>query len=152
VPASAIVLLVLAGLSVFAIAAIAIGREARRLDAVAPRAVYILDEAVEYVADALPEVSQARLTHDEVRELLRAHMVELRSKGLQPPSAADQRQAISGAVVVNETDAAGFLMGQAELRGLDVRDEDIVHVVDAHLAYLRDIGAIGPVASGFDVP
>jgi hypothetical protein len=147
VPVTAIVILVLAGLSVFAIAAIAIGREAHRLDAVAPRAVYDLDEAVEFVADALPAVSQARLTHDEVRQLLRAHMAELRRRGLQPPSAVDQRQEIGARVVVDETGAAGYLIGQAEVRGLDVMDEDVVHVVDAHLAYLRDIGAVGPPAA-----
>jgi hypothetical protein len=143
---SAIAILVLAGLSVFAIAAIAIGREARRLDAVAPRAVYDLEEAVEFVADTLPEHSQARLTHDEVRQLLRAHMTQLRSKGLQPPSAVDQRQEIESPLVVDDTDAAGYLIGHADLRGLDVTDEDVVHVVDAHLAYLRDIGAVGPAA------
>jgi hypothetical protein len=151
VPVPAIVILVLAGLSVFAIAVIAIGREAHRLDAVAPRAVYDLEEAVEFVADALPEVSQARLTHDEVRQLLRAHMAQLRAKGLQPPSAVDQRQEIVSSVVVDDTGAAGYLIGQAERRGLDVTDEDVVHVVDAHLAYLRDIGAIGPPASTDDV-
>jgi hypothetical protein len=146
VPVLAIVILVLAGLSVFAIAAVAVGREARRLDAVAPRAVYDVDEAVTYVADALPEASQARLTYDDVRALLRAHMSQLRAKGLQPPSAVDQRQDIVAPVVVDETGAAGYLIGQAELRGLDVSDEDVVHVVDAHLAYLRDIGAVGPPA------
>ena len=58
----------------------------------------------------------------------------------------DQRQDIVAPVVVDETGAAGYLIGQAELRGLEVTDEDVVHVVDAHLAYLRDIGAVGPPA------
>ena len=56
-----------AAVCVFAIAAIVIGREARRLDAVAPRAVYDVDQAVEFVSDMLPEVTQARLTPDELR-------------------------------------------------------------------------------------
>ena len=34
--------------------------------------------------DRLPPQSQARLTHDEVRELLRAHLRWLHAKGLQP--------------------------------------------------------------------
>ncbi|HWC67349.1 MAG TPA: hypothetical protein VG478_04720 [Acidimicrobiales bacterium] len=145
-PAASVVILVLAALSVFAIAAVAVGREARRLDAVAPRAVYDVDEAVAYVADALPEPSQARLTYDELRQLLQAHMAQLRRKGLQPPTAVDQRQDIVSSVVVDDTGDAGYLIGQAESRGLDVTDEDVVHVVDAHLAYLRDIGAVGPPA------
>lgn len=149
-PVLAIVILMLAGLSVFAIAAVAVGREARRLDAVAPRAVYDVGEAVAYVADALPPASQARLTYDDVLVLLQAHMAQLRSKGLQPPSAVDQRQDIVAPVVVDETGAAGYLIGQVELRGLDVTDEDVVHVVDAHLTYLRDIGAVGPPAEPDD--
>ena len=60
-----IVLAVIAGVLVFAIAAGTIGREAHRLDAVAPRAVYQLDEAVDFVADRLPPASQARLTPAE---------------------------------------------------------------------------------------
>jgi hypothetical protein len=141
-----VVILALAAIAVFAIAAVAVGREARRLDAVAPRAVYDVDEAVGFVADHLPPDAQARLTHDEVRSLLRAHMVELRAKGLQPPVAADQVQEIVEPVVVDETDAVGYLIGQAERLDVEVRDEDVAHVVDAHLAYLEAIGAVGPPA------
>jgi hypothetical protein len=141
-----VVILALAAIAVFAIAAVAVGREARRLDAVAPRAVYDVDEAVGFVADRLSPDAQARLTHDEVRSLLRAHMVELRAKGLQPPVAADQVQEIVEPVVVDETDAVGYLIGQAERLDVEVRDEDVAHVVDAHLAYLEAIGAVGPPA------
>ena len=43
---------------IFALAAVVVGREARRLDAVPPRPVFDLDEAVEWVAEHLPfEVS-----------------------------------------------------------------------------------------------
>jgi hypothetical protein len=147
VPVLAVLILVVAGLAVFAIAAVTVGREARRLDAVAPRATYVLDDAVEFVADNLPPESQARLTHDEVRQLLRLHMAQLREHGLQPAQAVDHIQDISDPVVVEETDAAGYLIGQAEAVGLDVEDVDIVHVVDAHLAYFESIGAIGPPAA-----
>ena len=147
----AIVILVLAGATVFGIAAITLGREAHRLDAVAPRAVYVLDEAVTYVADHLPPPAQARVSHDEVRSLLQAHMAQLRSKGLQPPVAVDQVQEIVEPVVVDETDAVAYLIGQAERLGIDVEDEDVAHIVDAHLAYLEAIGAVGPPAVGDDV-
>jgi hypothetical protein len=142
----AVVILIVAGVAVFGIAAFAIGREAHRLDAVAPRAVYVLDEAVEYVADQLPAPAQARLTHDEVRTLLRAHMAQLRAKGFQPPVAVDQVQEIVDPVVVDDTDVVGYLLGESDRSSLDVTDEDVAHVVDAHLAYLDAIGAIGPPA------
>ena len=139
-------ILVIAGVAVFAIAAVTVGREAHRLDAVAPRATYVLDDAVEYVADHIPPDSQARLTHDEVRQLLRMHMTQLREHGLQPAQAVDHVQDIADPVVVEETDAAGYLIGQVEAAGMDVEDVDVVHVVDAHLAYFESIGAVGPPA------
>ena len=40
---------VVAAVAVFVIAAVVVGREAHRLDAVAPRVVYTLDEAVDFV-------------------------------------------------------------------------------------------------------
>lgn len=141
-----VLILAFAVLAVFVIAAVAIGREARRLDSVAPRSVYVLDEAVDYVADHLPEAAQARLTHDDVQALLRAHMAQLRAQGLQPPVAVDQVQEIVDPVVIDETDAVGYLIGEAERLDIDVTDEDVAHVVDAHLAYFEAIGAVGPVA------
>jgi hypothetical protein len=144
---AAVVILVLAALVVFAIAAVTIGREARRLDAVAPRATYDLDEAVEYVAENLPPDSQARLTHDEVRQLLRLHMAQLREHGLQPAAPLDHVQDIDEQVVVDETDAAGYLIGRVEAAHLPIEDVDVVRVVDAHLAYFDLIGAVGPPAS-----
>ena len=145
-----VVILALAVVTVFGIAAVTVGREARRLDSVAPRAVYDLDEAVDYVADRLPPAAQARLTHDDVRTLLRAHMGQMRSKGLQPPVAVDQVQEIVDPVVVDETDAVAYLIGQSERLGVDVADEDVAHVVEAHLAYLDAIGAVGPEADPAD--
>jgi hypothetical protein len=142
----AVLILVVAALAVFVIAAITIGREAHRLDAVAPRATYVLDDAVDYVADHLDDSSQARLTLDEVRLLLVWHMAYLRDKGLQPPVAVDHRQDIVDPVVVDETNVAGLLMGKADEAGMDVEDEDVVRVVDGHLAYLDTIGAVGPQA------
>ena len=140
-----VLILAVAAVAVFAIAAATIGREARRLDALAPRATYVLDEAVDYVADHLPADSQARLTPGEVRQLLQLHMAQLRRYGLQPPVAVDQVQNID-AVVVEETDAVGYLIGQVDAAGMDVTDVDVVNVVDAHLAYFDYIGAVGPPA------
>lgn len=147
-----VVLLVLAGIGVFVIAAVVIGREARRLDAVAPRTVYQLEEAVIYVADRIPPFAQARLTHDEVRELLRWHMASLHAKGLQPDRVVDRPQDIADPVVVDDLGVVGELIVQAEQAGMDVADEDVAVVVEQHLAYLDAIGAVGPQADDPDVP
>ncbi len=145
------VLVVVAAVAVFAIAAVVIGREARRLDAVAPRAVYDLEEAVAYVADHLPGFAASSVTYDDVRQLLRWHMFQMREKGLQPSVAVDHVQDIAEPVVVEEVGAVGYLIGRAEEAGLAVRDEDVVAVVEAHLAYFEAIGAVGPAAEDPDL-
>ena len=147
----AVLMLVVAAVIVFVIAAVVVGRESHRLDAIAPRTVYVLDEAVGYVADALPEESQARLTPDEVRRLLAWHMALLREKGLQPPEVVDRRQDIERPVVVEDLDVVGTLLARADAEGLEVEDVDVANVVDAHQAYLDEIGAIGPTAQDPDV-
>ena len=142
-----IVFAVGAALLVFAIAAAAVGREAHRLDAVAPRAVYIPEEAVDFVCDRLPPESQARLTPEEVEQLLAFHMRWLHEQGLQPDRVVDAPQSISEPVVLTEDTLTAYLLGEAEAHGLDLLDDvDAVNVVEAHLAYFEAIGAVGPQA------
>ena len=112
------VFVALAAIAVFVIAAVVVGREAHRLDAVAPRSVYIVDEAVEFVAEYLPAETQARLTPDELEQLLTAHMRWLHSKGLQPTNVVDRRQDITTPVVLTEDTLAGYLLAEAERSGI----------------------------------
>jgi hypothetical protein len=142
-----IVFAVVAALLVFAIAAGVVGREAHRLDSVAPRAVYQLDEAVDFVCDRLPEQSQARLTPEEVEQLLVFHMRWLHEQGLQPDQVVDQPQSISEPVVLTEDALTAYLIGAAEDNDIELLDDvDAVNVVEAHLQYFEAIGAVGPRA------
>jgi hypothetical protein len=129
------------------IAALTIGREARRLDAMAPRAVYQLEQAADYVAMSLPEATQARLTMEELEKLLLLHMNWLHSKGLLPAKAVDQRQNISTPIVVTEDSLIAYLLGESDKAGIQIMDDvDLVNVTEAHLAYFDAIGAVGPEA------
>ena len=142
----------LAAVLVFAIAAGAIGREAHRLDSIAPRAVYELDEAVDFVADRLPAASQARLTPAEVETLLVAHVNWMHEHGLQPDKAVDARQSDAEEVVVSEDALVAHLLAVAEASDVELLDDvDAVNVVDAHLAYFEVIGAVGPQAPLDDI-
>jgi hypothetical protein len=135
----------LAAIAVFVIAAGVIGREAHRLDAVAPRVVYNLDEAVEFVSDRVPPATQARLTPDEVERLLTLHLRWLHAKGLQPVDVTDRRQDIDELTVVDDDSLIAYLLGEADREGVELLDDvDAVAVVDAHLAYFAAIGAVGP--------
>ena len=145
-------LILLAAVLVFVIAAVVVGREAHRLDAVAPRSVYIPEEAAEFVAEYLPDDSQARLTPDDLDQLLRYHMRWLHAKGLQPTNVIDRRQDITSPLVIEEDTVVGYVLGEAERNGVEVLDDvDVVNVVEAHLAYFEAIGAVGPQASDPDV-
>jgi hypothetical protein len=142
-----IVFAVIAAAATFVIAAVAVGREAHRLDAVAPRAVYLLDEAVDFVADRIPAESQARLTPEEVQQLLVIHMRWLHAKGLQPDQVVDRPQDIDQPVVITEDSLIAYLLGEAEREGIELLDDvDAVAVAEAHLLYFEAIGAVGPEA------
>jgi len=147
VSTTVLVYLLVAAAAVFVMAAVVVGREAHRLDAVAPRSVYVPEEALEFVAEFLPEATQARLTPDELESLLRLHMRWLHAKGLQPTNVIDRRQDIDETVVITEDNLVAYLLGQAEASGVQVLDDvDVVNVVTAHLAYFDAIGAVGPPA------
>ena len=142
-----IVSAVVAVVAVFVIASVVVGREARRLDAVAPRVVYRIDEAVEFVAERLPADTQARVTFDEVELMLREHLNWLGERRLQAVDVVDRPQDIAEPVVVDEDTLTAHLLAHATARGVEILDDvDVVRVVEAHLAYLDAIGAVGPHA------
>ena len=146
-PTETFVYVLVAAVLVFVMAAVVVGREAHRLDAVAPRSVYIPQEALEFVAEYLPKDTQARLTPDELESLLRSHMRWLHAKGLQPTGVIDRRQDITEPVVIAEDSVVAYLLGESDRHGIEILDDvDVVHVVEGHLVYFTAIGAVGPEA------
>lgn len=146
-----IIILSVAVLLVFGIAAGVVGREAHRLDAQAPRVVFELEEAVGFVADRLPYEVAAVLTHDDVRQLLRWHVNVLRAEGMRPVGNADVFQDPDELVVVDEEASVDALVERSTVEGVDYRPEDLAAVVAAHFDYLREIGAVGPPAGDADL-
>ncbi len=64
----------------------------------------------------------------------------------------DAPQSISEPVVITEDAPDRMSLGEAEENGVDLLDDvDAVNVVEAHLAYLDAIGAVGPQAGLDDV-
>ena len=130
----------------FIIAAVVIGREAHRLDAMSPRVVFDLDEAVLSVSERLPAEVTAELSYADVRDLVRWHMADLRAQGLKPPAAVDEPQDPSRLTVVDEDASVSSLVARVASEGRTYRREEIEAVVEAHFEYLREIGAVGPPA------
>lgn len=129
----------------FLIAAIAVGREARRLDAFSPRIAYQIDQAVQFVSESLPGSIQSRLSYGELEQLLVGHLNWMHLQGLMPGNITDLPQGDLEKLVLTEDVFAAYMLGLAgEIGVFDLEDVDIVRVAECHLSYFEAIGAVGP--------
>ncbi|SRR5216683_3268565 len=130
--------------AVFAIAAVVVGREARRLDAVAPNPTFDLGEAVSWVADHLPFEVSAVLSHDDVRRIIDWNLEYFRSKGVAGNGHSGQ---IAGKVVVGGAETVDYVLRRAATAGQSYTSSQVHAVLEAQMTYLEAIGAIGPEAA-----
>jgi hypothetical protein len=134
-----IVLIVVAVIAIVVIGLVTIGKLTYRLEAEAPTSVYDLPEAVEFVADRLPDDVTAQLTYEELQKLLVWHLEYLEDRGVAREFGdADT----SGPLVAAEDDALAYVLGRASEAEIEVEDVWVVQVLDASNAYLDAIGAI----------
>lgn len=138
-------------LTTFVIAAVSIGGVTARM-AQRPRpSLYDFDEAVEWVADVLPDDVTAEVSYDDVRAVLGWYVEYLTTKGVASfRTAADIDTDV---VVVPEDERLGWILGRADETaegepGSELTDEQIVAILDANGSYERSIGAIGREVTG----
>ncbi len=137
-------MLVCLGLAaVFAIAAVVVGREARRLAAEPVRRTFDFEEAVSWVCDHVGDEVAAVLTPDDVRQILDWHLEYFRLKGVSGNGSGPH---VDGPVVVTGAETVGFVLQRAEETGSPFTPEQVHAVLDAQMGYLTEIGAVGPVA------
>ena len=125
-----LLLIVLAGLVIFVIAAVAVGRETSRLSQAPPRPVFDMDEAVEWIADRLPFEISAELSHDDVRQIVQWSLDHL---SVRP----DEE------VLVVDDETLAYVQVRARGGGFTWTEAQIQAVLDQQLAYLQAIGAAG---------
>ena len=128
---------------IFGIAAVVIGREARRLDAVPPNPVFDLNEAVAWVAEHLPFEVSAELSHDDVRKIIDWNLEYFRTKGV---SGNGHSAHTEGPVVVGGAETVDYVLHRAQAVGSPYTAVQVHAVLDAQMTYLEAIGAIGPEA------
>lgn len=118
-----------------------------KLSATPTLATFDIEEATDYIADNLPDAVAARISHDDVRLLLRWEITYFRERGVASFGGVDEaaeRAVRRNRVVVADEDAAvDELLERALDEGLDVDVVDIVCVTDLTSDYLVAIGAIG---------
>jgi hypothetical protein len=136
-----IVAVVAAVVLVAVIALVAVGREAFTMASQPKQALFDVDEAVDFVADSIPDEISARITYDDVRALVRWHLEHLAAVGT-PANRWDAGR--SRLVVVDDEEGAEVLMTRAIESGLDLTPDDVAAVLAAELAYFEAIGAVGP--------
>ncbi|TMK85958.1 MAG: hypothetical protein E6G57_13025 [Actinobacteria bacterium] len=137
-----VVFAVAALLIVFVIAAVVIGREARRLGNVPPKPVFDFEEAVDWVCRHVSDDVAAELTPDDVRQIINWHLEYFRLKGVSSNGHGAQSE---GPVVVGGAETVDFVLMRAQSAGSEYTPAQVHAVLDAQMTYLEAIGAIGPV-------
>src|SRR5438067_8036354 len=140
-----IVLAVLAAGAVFAIAAVVIGREARRLAGQPPKPTFDFEEAVDWVCRHVRDDVAAVLTPDDVRTILNWHLEYFRMKGVSTNGSSPETE---GRVVVGGAETVDYVLARAQALGSPYTPAQVHAVLEAQMTYLEAIGAIGPEAEG----
>lgn len=137
-----LVWILLSALCVFVIAAVSIGMVSGSLARRPRRSVYDLEEAVEFVADRLPDELTATVSYDDVRSVLLFHCDYLANKGIA--SARTAEDVVTSLVVVPDDEPTAYVLGRVGDAGLELSDEDVVAILEVELEYYQAIGAFGP--------
>ncbi len=134
---------VLCALVSFLIAAVAVG-SVTGVQAQRPmRAVYVVEDAVAYVADNLPPDVSAQISYDDVRAVIEAQIAYMSRRGLASGRTFDT--VADDLVVVDEDEPLAWVLGEVEDRELS--DEQVVIVLRTEGEFQRSIGAVGAALS-----
>lgn len=144
-----LVLVVLAVAVVFVIAAVVVGREARRLGTLPGQRTYDFEDAVAYVCEHVAPPVSAVLSPDDVRRILQWHLEFFRLKGVSGNGSGAHH---NGPVFVTGAETVGFVLTRAEQAGAPYTAEQVHAVLAAQIRYLEHIGAMGQVADDEDRP
>ncbi len=128
---------------VLAIAAALVVREANRMSAEPPPAIFDPDEAFEWVVQHVPDDVAATLTPDDVRRILDFQLEYFQRRGV---SGNGNSPHPPGPVVVGGSETVDYILERAASTGEAYLPEQIHAVIETQLTYLRAIGAVGPQA------
>src|SRR3954469_10395706 len=130
-----------------AIAAWFVIREAGRLAAEPPPPVFDMDEAFEWVVAHVPDLVAATLTPADVRRILDFQLEFFQRKGVTGNGSSSHPP---GDVIVGGAETVDYILDRARQTGEEYLPEQVHAVIETQLAYLREIGAVGPVVGPTD--
>jgi hypothetical protein len=132
-----------------AIAAWFVIREAGRMAHEPPPPVFDPEEAYDWVVAHVPDDVAASLTPADVRRILGFQLEFFRRKGVTGNGSSAHPP---GDVIVGGAETVDYILDRARQTGDEYLPEQVHAVVETQLAYLREIGAVGPVAGPDEPP
>jgi hypothetical protein len=132
---------------VIAIAAFFVIREAGRLARTPPPALFDVEDAYDWIVEHVPDIVAATLTPDDVRRILDLQFEYFERHGVSGNGHATPQ---TGPVVVGGAEQVAYIVRRSGETGEAYLPEQVHSVVETQLAYLREIGAIGPEAERDD--
>ena len=120
-----------------------LGNEVARLASTPRVAVLELEEATYWIAERLPEATQARISHDDLRWILLADAEGLEASTKTPLAQASSESEES---VFDEDVSVARVLAKVEETNRDLEDNDVAAVIYWRMRYLEDINAVGPKA------
>jgi len=127
---------------VVAVALVAVGRVVARMAGQSRPAVYELPDAVEWIADRLPNEVTARISYSDVAQVLQWHLDWFAEAGLSSRYGEEigGESAVDEAVGVEESAIDAVVARSLASKGPEA--VDVVCVLDLQMKYLEEIGAI----------
>ena len=140
-----IVIVIAAVLVVVVIALVAVGRVVAQLENVDAPVVLRVEDAVEWIADRLPEETTARVSYEDVELILECHLAWFADKGLATEYGEElaARSPADGELVAPVDEAHDYVVALLLAEDVPIDPVDAVQVVALHTDYLRRIGAFG---------
>ncbi|GIU83822.1 MAG: hypothetical protein KatS3mg008_0597 [Acidimicrobiales bacterium] len=135
-------LIVVAALGVLVVAAVAVGGAWGRIRREGVARLYDLDEAVDFVAERLPPEVAARVSYEEVRAVLSAHLDLLEREGLARPVGSDAADTPPTPEALTDEEVGGWVIGRLAEGGIQIDDEDVWTILEVEGEYLATIGAV----------
>jgi hypothetical protein len=142
-----LVLFAVVGLvAVVVIGLVAVGSAVGRLRVEPSRNIFEHDEALEFVAQALPAELTAELSYEEVQRILRLHLDHLHAEGVAR-SGGDLRalERQPGPRVLDPEAGVRYVLDRAARVDYFPRPDAVRAVIEAQLAYFEAIGAVAVV-------
>jgi hypothetical protein len=135
-----IVFVVVIALIAAGIAYLIVGRESRTHDLSATPVLFDVDSAVAWMADQLPASMQAELKYEDVRSVVEWNIEFMKARGV---IANGHKPISTGPIVVGGAESAEYILQKAVESGLEISAEQVHAILEAQVAYLEHIGAVG---------